>query len=153
MEERLYEHCLTSKWLGKPNWQNSSNLSDVQPRSEPALELHSRAASSVGVMYRSSNPNTGSNSGGGWIQKKRSGFLAAHSLSLQFWFCNTWMLIFGFVRHFLLMELYFSEQEWEHKYFAFLQCKNFKILKQVCMRWTPTASLKFVVKSIQVNLV
>ena len=35
------------------------NQSDLQPRSEPALELHSRAASSVGVMYRSSGPNTG----------------------------------------------------------------------------------------------
>ena len=40
------------------------NQSDGGPRSEPAVELHSRAASSVGVMYRSGNP------GGGWIQKK-----------------------------------------------------------------------------------
>ena len=46
------------------------NQSEVRPRSDPALELHSRAASSVGVMYRSSGPNTGSNSGGGRIQKK-----------------------------------------------------------------------------------
>ena len=44
------------------------NQSDEQPRSEPALELHSRDASSV--IYRSSSPNTGSNPGGGGIQKK-----------------------------------------------------------------------------------
>ena len=46
------------------------NPSDARPRSAPALELHSRAESSVGVMYRSSSPNTGSNPGGGWILKK-----------------------------------------------------------------------------------
>ena len=34
-------------------------------------KLHSTAASSVVVMYRSSGPNTGSNSGGQWILKKR----------------------------------------------------------------------------------
>ena len=33
----------------------------------PDLELISRAVSSVGVMYRSSGPNTGSNPGGEWI--------------------------------------------------------------------------------------
>ena len=43
---------------------------DLQPRYEPALELHSRAASNVGVMYHSSGPNTRSNSGGGRILKK-----------------------------------------------------------------------------------
>ena len=43
------------------------NQSDLQPISEPALELHSRAESSVGVMYCSSGPNTGSNSGVGRI--------------------------------------------------------------------------------------
>ena len=42
----------------------------IQPRSEPALELHSRAASSVGPMYRSSSPNTGSSSGGRRTLKK-----------------------------------------------------------------------------------
>ena len=46
------------------------NQSDLLPSSEPALELLSRAASSVGVMYPSSNPNTGSNSRGGKILKK-----------------------------------------------------------------------------------
>ena len=46
------------------------NQSDLRPRSEPALELHSRAASSIGVMYRSRGPNTGNNSGGGRILKK-----------------------------------------------------------------------------------
>ena len=42
-------------------------IADVRPRSAPALELISRAASSVGVMYRSSGPktpNTMSNPGG-----------------------------------------------------------------------------------------
>ena len=38
--------------------------------SEPTLELHSRAVSSVGVMYRSSGHNTESNPGGGRILKK-----------------------------------------------------------------------------------
>ena len=45
------------------------NQSNVRPRSEPALELHNRAPSSVGVMYRSSGPNTGRNPGGERIQK------------------------------------------------------------------------------------
>ena len=36
----------------------------------PALELISRATSSVGVMYRSHGPNTGSNPRGGQIPKK-----------------------------------------------------------------------------------
>ena len=39
--------------------------------SAPALELISRATSSVGVMYRSSGPNTGSSPGGGRILKKK----------------------------------------------------------------------------------
>ena len=50
----------------------SSNLSNVQPRSEPALDLNSRAASSVGVMYCSNNPNTKSNSGGRWKPRKKN---------------------------------------------------------------------------------
>ena len=37
-----------------------------------ALELHSRAALSVGVMYHSSGPNIGSNPRGGRIQKKKT---------------------------------------------------------------------------------
>ena len=41
----------------------------TQIRTRP--RANSRAASSVGVMYRSSGPNTGSNSGGGQIQKKQ----------------------------------------------------------------------------------
>ena len=41
-----------------------------RPRSEPALELHSRVTSSVGVMYCSSGPSTGSNPKGGRILKK-----------------------------------------------------------------------------------
>ena len=51
---------------------SSSNLPDIQLRSEATLELQSRAVSSVGVMYCSSSPNTGSNSGGGQILKKNS---------------------------------------------------------------------------------
>ena len=49
---------------------------DNRPRSEPALELHSRAVSIVGVVYRSSGPNTGSNFGGGLILKKKNSDLA-----------------------------------------------------------------------------
>ena len=45
------------------------NQSNLRPRSEPALELHSRTTSIVGVMYRSSGPNIVSNFGGGRIQK------------------------------------------------------------------------------------
>ena len=55
----VLESCITS-----------SNLSDVRPRSVPALELHSRAESSVGVMYRFRGPNTGSNPGERQILKK-----------------------------------------------------------------------------------
>ena len=79
-------------WLVPPSKcrQNKLlNLSNVQPRSEPALELYNRAASSVFVMYRSSGPNTGSNSGGGWILKKN-----------LFWFCSfEIVLIFRKGRH------------------------------------------------------
>ena len=65
----LEKHCAL---LGNEETQLTKllNLSDVQPRSAPALELISRAKSSVGVMYRSSGPNTGSNPGGGQILKK-----------------------------------------------------------------------------------
>ena len=38
----------------------------------PALELKSRAASSVGVKYRIHGPNTGSNLGGGQIIKNNN---------------------------------------------------------------------------------
>ena len=48
-----------------------SNLSDVRPRSAPALEVISRAESSVGVIYHSSGPNTGRNPEGGRILKKK----------------------------------------------------------------------------------
>ena len=49
--------------------KNLLNQSNVWPRSEPALELYSRAASNVGVMYRSRGPNTGSNPVEGRIKK------------------------------------------------------------------------------------
>ena len=38
----------------------------------PTLEVYSRAVSSVGVMYHSSGPNTGSNPGGG---RKKKAFI------------------------------------------------------------------------------
>ena len=44
---------------------------DDRPGSVPALELISRAMSSVGVMYRSHHPNTRSNPGGGQMPKKK----------------------------------------------------------------------------------
>ena len=50
--------------------KHQTPLSDDRPGSVPALDLISRAASSVGAMYRSHGPNTGSNPGGGQIQKK-----------------------------------------------------------------------------------
>ena len=52
--------------------KHEDSVSDVRsrPRSAPALELISRAASNVDVMYRSSVPTTGSNPGGGRILKK-----------------------------------------------------------------------------------
>ena len=56
--------------ITKRQLTNLLNQSDVQPRSEPALELHSRAAFSLSVMYRSSGPNTESNPRGGRKQKK-----------------------------------------------------------------------------------
>ena len=48
-------------WLGGRGFI----LPDDRPGSVPAIELISRAASSVGVMYCSHDPNTGSNPGGG----------------------------------------------------------------------------------------
>ena len=61
-----HHHCTSSSHPGEA----SESISNVRPRSTPTLELLSRAMSSVGVMYRSSGPNTGSNPGGGQIQKK-----------------------------------------------------------------------------------
>ena len=49
-------------WLGKKT--------NDRPGSVPALELISKAASSVVVMHRSHGPNTGSNPGGGQLEKK-----------------------------------------------------------------------------------
>ena len=46
----------------------------VRDIEERKLELQSRAASSVGVIYRSSGPNTRSNPGGGRIQKKETAY-------------------------------------------------------------------------------
>ena len=45
----------------------------LKAKQKSALELISRAASSVGVMYRSHDPNTGSYPGGGEIPKKKAG--------------------------------------------------------------------------------
>ena len=54
------------------HWDSRVSISDNRPGSVPPLELISRAASSVGVMYRSHGPNTGSNLGGGQIPKKKA---------------------------------------------------------------------------------
>ena len=47
---------------------------DINPKSEPALWLHSRAAPRVEAHPRSVGPNTGSNSEGRWIIKKNFNF-------------------------------------------------------------------------------
>ena len=47
-----------------------TSLPDVRPRSAPALELQSRAESSVGVCTTSSGPNTVSNPEEGRVLKK-----------------------------------------------------------------------------------
>ena len=44
---------------------------DTYPESEPAQELHSRAAPSVEARHRSVGPDTGRNSGGRQIKKKK----------------------------------------------------------------------------------
>ena len=43
---------------------------NTSPKSEPTLELHSRAAPSVETHHCASGPNTGRNSGGKWKTKK-----------------------------------------------------------------------------------
>ena len=45
-------------------------LSDIRPRSAPALELLSRAVSSVGVSTAAAVPTQGAIPGGGGIEKK-----------------------------------------------------------------------------------
>ena len=59
----------TCTWCPGVMKDNSSTNPDSSPRSEPALELHSRAATSVGGTSPFKGPNTGSNSGGGLIKK------------------------------------------------------------------------------------
>ena len=66
----------------------------VRPRSVPAVELHSRAESSVGIMYRSRGPNTGSNPGERQIQKKlQFDFTGEHLWSSEQWLGTTGLLI------------------------------------------------------------
>ena len=68
IEERLYEHYPQADAIKA--LQTNPN---TQSRTEPALELPSRAASSVGVTSPlRSYPNTGRNSRGGWIKKKKN---------------------------------------------------------------------------------
>ena len=57
-------------WEEEPNWQRPQTNLDISPKSEPALELHSRAAPSVEAHHGSVGPNTGRNSGGKRIIKK-----------------------------------------------------------------------------------
>ena len=61
---------------------SDSNLSNVWPRS---AQLISRAASSVGLMYRCSGPNKGSNSGEGRIKKILSFFGLLSQITLEGW--------------------------------------------------------------------
>ena len=70
----------------------SSNLSDIWPRSEPALELHSRVASSVGIMYHSSGPNTGSNFVGWRTQKNTICYIIImmYSVIISLFFLIRW---------------------------------------------------------------
>ena len=44
---------------------------DTSHESEPALELHSRAAPSVDAHHSAVGPDTGRNSGGRWIIEKK----------------------------------------------------------------------------------
>ena len=69
------------------------NQSDLWPRSEPALELHSMAASSVGIVNCSSGPNTGSDSGGGQILKKQ----CYKVMKVRLWMLNQLLQIFRIV--------------------------------------------------------
>ena len=54
----------------EPNWQSPQPSLDISPESSAALELHSRAAPSVGAHRRLSGPTRGRNSGGRRIIKK-----------------------------------------------------------------------------------
>ena len=62
---------------------------DTSPKSEPTLELHSRAAPSVEAHHHVSSPNTGRNSGGRWIKKLKFkikiqvGLLCGRALSVE----------------------------------------------------------------------
>ena len=58
-------HCSNSKALG-----GSCAAYDISPESEPALELHSRAAPSVEAHHHVNGPDTGRNLGGRRIIKK-----------------------------------------------------------------------------------
>ena len=53
------------------------NTNRIGPKSEPALELHSRAAPSVEAHHCVSGPNTGKNSGGRRIKKPNFDILCA----------------------------------------------------------------------------
>ena len=61
------------KWEEEPNWQSQQPHLDISPKSESALELHSRAAPSVEAHHRVNSPNTGRNSGGRGIINKMFG--------------------------------------------------------------------------------
>ena len=67
------EHRVPSGVHTVSTWRSiKTPLSDNRPGSVPTLEIISRAASSVGVMYRSHGPITWSNPGGGQIPKKNT---------------------------------------------------------------------------------
>ena len=68
-------HDVNETQLTKP----STNL-DTSPKSEPALELHSRAAPSLEAHHCKDGPDAGRNSGGG----RKKSFSTAHSHTLCF---------------------------------------------------------------------
>ena len=69
---------------------------DTSPKSEPALELHSRDAPSVEAHHRVNGPNAGRNSGGRRIINKNYAFL--HNLKSSIGSLN--------------LKLYYTGQVW-----------------------------------------
>ena len=84
--------------------------------------LYSRAASSVGVMYRSSGPNTGSNSGGGWIQKNdKLGVKAIANQNIKIFAINIFQKQETFLC--IITVVHISSKDLAFFYFAFCHIK------------------------------
>ena len=72
-------------WEEEPNWQIPQTNLDTSPKSEPVLELISRAAPIAEAHHRSVGPDAGRNSGGRWIIKKKiAGTLSNTKLESKF---------------------------------------------------------------------